>query len=610
MPVLAILLLAAAASVFVVRHTTLGPRIAAAFNDLMHGAEPPCCSPDIVLALHNMPLVALAVSDIWREGKARRLDYPQRLRSMAHANHIALMANGSVIAERWQRDGPILENLTTGINELKRGLSTEDRQRVDSIALFLAHSPRDVAAVDVDAEVIGRRHHGIRGYEARNDEQRIAVSPFDALRTNRRMTAMIADRARVAGLDPDVFAQDVRYRILDGEQILVKLNDRPRAFLMERGNDYVRVEDIDRRSVRRAAKYAIDWLVANTAQSGALAYGYRPTSRDVLPGNNLIRQWMATVALGRATGIDYDYDLWALTARNLDYNLEAYFHDEEGLGVVYRERGEVKLGAVALAALAVHENGRPEQLAAVEDALDQTIQTLWRDNGAFRSFLRPAGRTSGQNFYPGEALLYWAARYKRDRDPALLERFMTSFRYYRDWHRANRNPAFIGWHTQAYYDIWKLTGNDALRDFIFEMNDWLLNVQQWAVPNQYRDMMGRFYVPGGRFGPPHASSTGIYLEGLVDAFSLAREVGDDARAEAYRIAILRGLRSVLQLQFQDETDMFFVPEGFRKYVRGGVRTTVYDSTIRVDNVQHNLMAMMKVLRAFAPEDYTYPETTN
>ncbi|MBI4703569.1 MAG: hypothetical protein HY744_20855, partial [Deltaproteobacteria bacterium] len=41
----------------------------------------------------------------------------------------------------------------------------------------------------------------------------------------------------------------------------------------------------------------------------------------------------------------------------------------------------------------------------------------------------------------------------------------------------------------------------------------------------------------------------------------------------------------------------------RERVRGGVRTTVWDNTIRVDNVQHNLLAVLKILHAFAPEDY-------
>ena len=66
-----------------------------------------------------------------------------------------------------------------------------------------------------------------------------------------------------------------------------------------------------------------------------------------------------------------------------------------------------------------------------------------------------------------------------------------------------------------------------------------------------------------------------------------------ARADAYRTAILRGLRSVAQLTFKDNVDMFYAVR--RARLRGGVRTTAYDNQVRVDNVQHNLLAIMKIL---------------
>jgi len=59
----------------------------------------------------------------------------------------------------------------------------------------------------------------------------------------------------------------------------------------------------------------------------------------------------------------------------------------------------------------------------------------------------------------------------------------------------------------------------------FEMNDWLLQMQQWEGL-AYEDMKGRFFNPNKPFGPPHASSTAVYLEGLIDAYTLAKEVGD------------------------------------------------------------------------------------
>ncbi|MCK6500927.1 MAG: hypothetical protein L6Q38_15730, partial [Nitrospira sp.] len=186
-------------------------------------------------------------------------------------------------------------------------------------------------------------------------------------------------------------------------------------------------------------------------------------------------------------------------------------------------------------------------------------------------------------------------------DGDLLGRILTSIDYYRDWHRSNRNPAFVPWHTQACFLVWNETRSSEIRDWIFEMNDWLVGIQQWESQREFPDTMGRFYAPDRPYGPPHASSTGVYLEGLVDAWRLARECGDAVRQERYRAALIRGLRSVLQLTFTDEVDLFYVSR--REPVLGGVRTTVYDNTIRVDNVQHNLMAILNILEHLPPDDF-------
>ena len=217
------------------------------------------------------------------------------------------------------------------------------------------------------------------------------------------------------------------------------------------------------------------------------------------------------------------------------------------------------------------------------------------------TFYVPAGRTDNQNFYPGEALLLWASTLAAETDPELLDRFMGSFQYYRDWHREQRNPAFVPWHTMAYEKVWQVTGDPELRDFVFEMNDWLLDMQQWDdAPAP--DVAGRFYNPERPdFGPPHASSDGVYLEGLIAAYRLAVAVEDDERAVRYRSAIARGLRNLMQLQFADDVDMFYVSRHDR--VAGGLRTTVYDNVIRVDNVQHGFRAVMDILDAFGSADY-------
>jgi hypothetical protein len=604
--IVSILLFMVAAAAFVVLRTGAGDRLITRIEGLFSSGEPGCCGPEKVLTEFQVPVVAYVVNDLWRDGRARAMDLPPRLSTPARAVHVALLADGRVVRDSWVSQGTVMDALTSSLTRFRSDMPDEQIASVDTIQIFLGHSFRAVAVDDYEEQIAANHHRGIRGLEISYEDRTERHSPLEFLRRNVTAGRLVNDFAAQSHVDRADLLRHGTLRIFDGEQILVEVGSQPKGWLLERGNKYVPMEEVDEAAVRVAVRLATDWLANNVALDGALPYGYKPSELKPLEGQNVIRQWMATIALGRATRLRLDQNIWELAERNLDHNIATTFRREGDLGLI-TQGDQVSLGAVALAALAITESHAGSRYLEQRAALDNTISALWQPNGAFRTFLRPDGRNDNQNFYPGEALLYWATRYDQAPDPALLDRFMTSFRYYRDWYRNAPNPAFIGWHTQADYRIWTRTRDPALRDFVFEMNDWLVGIQQWAVPTEYRDLMGRFYAPGANFGPPHASSTGIYLEGLVDAFELARAAGDTRRAETYRIAVLRGLRDVLQLQFQDDVDMFYVPSGFRERVKGGIRTRGYDNVIRIDNVQHNLMAMLKVLRTFKPGDYAYPE---
>jgi hypothetical protein len=373
---------------------------------------------------------------------------------------------------------------------------------------------------------------------------------------------------------------------------------------MFRGGRLVAIEDIDEAKVREMERTLGDFVAKSVQKDGRMIYMWFPSrGTEDSKRNNQIRQWMATVSMCRTAKFRGDRKLVELAEHNIRYNLRKFYQASGNLGLIYEGKDKVKLGAVALATLALFEHPRREQFKRYEQRLWATIDYLWRESGEFRTFFKPADRNDVQNFYPGEAQLAWAFRWEESRDEALLDRFMRTFRYYREWHvdPRNRNPAFVPWHTQAYYKVWKITRDDELRDFVFEMNDWLLSMQQWDLA-QYPDTLGRFYDPQRpHYGPPHASSTGVYLEGLIDAFAMARELGMKDRAEAYRRTIVRGLRDAWQLTFKDDVDMFYT--GHREYLRGGLRTTVYDNVVRIDNVQHNQMAILKILHTFEPGDY-------
>ncbi len=540
--------------------------------------------------------LALAVSASWQGNAFER----SRL-SDENAVYLAARRGGVRLAHDWAEGEAALQGSVGRVQaKIKH---PADIKAVDTLELVLAS---DFKFLDPrDRGWSSNIHRGVYGFELSYGDKLERYSPTYMLATNRD-TRRLIDLFRVRhGLSRKQMLEEVSYRQFKAEQWLISLGETPTAVRMERGNQFVPLEAVTQTGTLELAQLATGWMRRNLHDDGRMTYKYWPSARSESEGNNMIRQWMATLALIRAAKYWQDDELMARAASNIDYNLDRFYHEENGFGLI-EWQGKVKLGAVALAALALVEHADAQRWAAQEAALRRTTDFLRREDGSFTTFYKPEGRNDIQNFYPGEALLYWAALYERDQDPQRLAHIMAAFKYYRDWHLkpANRNPAFIPWHTQAYYKIWRLTKDKGLQDFIFSMNDWLVDeMQQGPDDVEYRDTVGRFYNPKRPYGPPHVSSTGVYLEGLIDVFEVAREIGDPIRAERYRKAIRLGLRSAMQLQFVDEVDMYYVPLHLRDRVKGGLRTTVYNNEIRCDNVQHNLMGILKILHGFAQQDY-------
>ena len=467
----------------------------------------------------------------------------------------------------------------------------------NELLLSFCKSPRSVADAGAWRRAIANIQRGLAAYEIRLGQHELRLSPFRVIAQNRplekTLTELLTRNGRKAA-GPDA----LRGRQFDTEQFWIDLQSNSPAVRLFRGSRLVSLQAMTRCSVSGLEKLLSGYLARAVQSDGRMVYLYHPSrGTEDQTRDNAIRQWMATRALIHVCRRTND-ELRPIVRRNIDYNLQAMYREDGDLGLIL-DGEKVKLGAVALAALALAESPFADEYKAIVQRLSATVSALWTESGQFRTFYRPAHRNDCQNFYPGEALLLWARLVATGNDASLADRFWRSFEYYQRWHNANRNPAFIPWHTQAYWNVWQLTHDRRLADAILEMNDWLLPVQQWESAPQ-PDCQGRFYDPHRPFGPPHASSTGVYLEGLADAFALARELGD-ARQDGYRLAIVRGLRSIAQLTFKDDVDMFYVTK--RDRLRGGVRTTEYNNVVRIDNVQHCLMAIQKVLDVFTDTDF-------
>lgn len=360
-----------------------------------------------------------------------------------------------------------------------------------------------------------------------------------------------------------------------------------------RGDRTIGVEDVTPERVRALLDGMGRWLLNSLRSDGRLEYKYMPSRGSYSTANNMVRQWMATHAfaeLFEATG-EADYaDAWR---RNVSYNLRHFYVEEKDYGYILY-KGKAKLGAAACALMALLRGPDSAGHAEIISRLKGLIFHLSQPDGGFRTFLVPSERNDNQNFYPGEALLALALCLETEWDDATCDRVRRGMEYYMRHHRATgRNAAFVPWHTAAYWHMYRLTGDEAYRESIFELNDWLICIQDLG-PGSAPDMIGRFYVEEFAWnGPPHASSTAVYVEGLTHAYDLARGAADRPRAEAYLNSIRYGLRSLMQLQYRPE-NAFYLRHKNRSV--GGLRTTVTDNQLRCDSTQHAVMAAIAALR--------------
>jgi hypothetical protein len=574
---------------------------------------------------------------------------PSFLKEGKGSAYVALRAQGKLLGEAWGTDGVMADSLADALAKAKDSAGSST---ADMVEINLAHSfdsVKDPREEELYRKASGKRV-GIRGLELTYNDYYERTPPTKMIAQAEKFGDVVKRFLKQADVkNLTQFAKDGgKARVFENHQVLVRLPSGEGVKLL-RGNVYVEPSEVTKENVQKTTDLMIEWMLTNLHEDGRLTYLWLPEQSIEKPNdNNMIRQWMGTNALIKVAEKRNDPELWARIAKNIDYNLEHFYEQDGELGFI-KYQGQIKLGSLSLAAMAIINHPERARWQAQEHGLRRTIAALWNEDGAFDCYYPARGEkdrnSNVQNFYPGETLLFWAQLYRESRDPELFRRFAKSFNYYKTWHLdpdpKRRRPSFVPWHTQAYFIVWEVLRSGAaptpavaegegetptvpavtpegwpvgtvppepvelkpeeLEAFVFDMNDWLIeNMEVWEE-SAFDDEKGRFHSRKKDYGVPHASATGVYIEGLIDAYEMAKRIGDKKRQARYALALSRGIRSVMQIQFVDDVDMYYVTD--RKRTKGGLRTDTIRPEIRVDNVQHVLMGVLKVLERFEASEY-------
>ena len=347
-------------------------------------------------------------------------------------------------------------------------------------------------------------------------------------------------------------------------------------------------------TLEHSMRLGADWIIAMQEHHGRFQYWYDPVSDKFSSKNddNFLRQAGTSFSLALVYEMTGEFRYFEAVRKSVQYLL-AFTESLDADKAYFLFHKKAKLGGISLPMLTML---KIRQLTGTTE-FDTTLTKLANmilflqekyNTGQYKSTYVYLGdyeyeKNSGweSRIYPGEALyalagMYQAfgdVRYKESMDWAL------EFYYQKKW----KSHAFLPWTISAFASLYEQTDEQKYADYVFFLADQLLTQQ---------NLDGGDEAYGSFHGVPSAN-TGSYMEGLGDAIHIARLTGDEARLRLYQERAKMGYRWLFMLQYgESDAKVLKRPD----MAQGGVRKTLADSQLRIDNTQHAISSFAKGLR--------------
>ncbi len=311
-----------------------------------------------------------------------------------------------------------------------------------------------------------------------------------------------------------------------------------------------------------------DWFEFMINQeTGQLEYEFDPTTESFSDEDNEIRELASVwsmIELVRSVGKD---ELSAPIKKTLDFYLEESSCNNDYCYLDF-EKAELAMNAFLVIDLFhLNDSSREEEIRLYTNG----ILELQNEDGSYRPEF-DSDLLYGQDYYPGEAMLALMMAYDQTNDSQYLESVQKAFTYYRDYWVENKSTAFVPWQSQMGLLLFEATQDFEVVNFVFDMNDWIVENEQITVSNDLA-LLGAFSKDDPRI------ATASMVEALVEAYKLAETVGDKARQSRYSDSIRLALNYLLALQ----TD------------NGGWQHSISNQKQRIDYAQHTVLGLIKIL---------------
>jgi AMMECR1 domain-containing protein len=502
---------------------------------------------------------------------------------------ITLMSNKKIRAcQSGKTDRSNLERTKLDIEEAvvkcisdKRfgGVLSED-ELTDTKIIFTIVFNRDQICGDLD-DLAEKIELGIHAIEIENGDKKAYFEESVPITKNYSLEETLERLCEKAELGENCYT-DPKTKIFIYNTITFKGDREDRIVDLHRYNILINSDEIDSKLLFERIALAKTWFINNiNNRTERLQYMYYPSSDKYSSSNNYVRQLATLWSITKLKDFFQDSSFDNLIEETLNYYLDYSVCIEDYSFIMISNEAKLAYNAfLILSLLHVHDYPDNNKLLTL---LGKGIISLQNIDGSFNTYF-VSDRNTGVDYYPGEAMLALIKLYNKTRERTYLDAVYKAFYYYRQYWRNNKNTAFIPWHSQIYFLLYNEIKDPQIKDFVFEMNDWLINNYQ-IYSDAYIDEIGGFPKSNPR------NSTSSYLEGIADACLLARNIDDNFHLIKYRDAIRLGVRFILLTQYTED-NAFYIRN--QKRALGGFRHSLISNTQRIDYTQHAIMALMKI----------------
>jgi hypothetical protein len=353
------------------------------------------------------------------------------------------------------------------------------------------------------------------------------------------------------------------------------------------------------KEVLLAAQRGADWTFRMHGVKGRFLEGRLPAVARDVEGDHYARQLAAAIALARAARQTGEERLAARATQAVLALLEdtsAEENDPASRCVSLPPVLVNRTAATGLLVVAINELPQP-----AKDLLDRSEQMCTylrkqaRPDGSI-AYHDGKGETDGVNEFPGAALCGLAVSQRHCPAAWKTEVLKKALPYYRAHWKKSPSPAFVPLMAAAFAEAHATSKDKSFGQFVFEMNDWLCQLQYVQVDPRRVSWHGGFrsWQNGQAVESMPTVEDAACVAALAQGCRCARIEGDREHYDRYKEAAENGLRLLTTLQYTAETTTHFA-DWYRPRLLGGFHHSQADGNLRVEQTAQATAAMLACL---------------